>query len=130
MTPTAVVRRALWASVPANLGVAALMLAPTSWLGRLVGLPDPAPHPVYRVLLALFLALFGGAYAWLALAPRIDRALVAFGAIGKTLAVVATGVVWLQGLASGRWMLLISGDLAFAAVFTWWLVVDRPRVTA
>jgi hypothetical protein len=121
--PTAVVRRALWASVPANVGVAAIMLAPDSALGRLVGLPAPAPHPVYRVLLALFLALFGGAYAWLATQPRIDRAFVAFGAIGKALAFASMAGLWLLGLASGRWTLLMAGDLAFAAVFAWWCVV-------
>jgi len=127
MSPTAVLRRALWLSVPANFGVAALMLAPDSALGRVVGLPAAAPHPVYRVLLALFLALFGGAYAWLAMRLRIDRAFVAFGAIGKALAFGSMLVLWLMGFASGRWTLLMAGDLGFAAVFAWWLVVEAAQ---
>jgi hypothetical protein len=116
-----VMRWALWASVPANFAVAGLMLAPSSALGQLVGLPDPPPHPVYRAMLALFVALFGGAYAWLARQPCIDRALVAFAAIGKSAVFGTTFVLFLCGMASGRWTLLLSGDLAFAATFAWWL---------
>lgn len=85
---------------------------------------------VRRALLALFLALFGGAYAWLAAQPRIDRAFVAFGAIGKSLAVATTVVLWTLGLASGRWMPVMTGALAFAAVFAWWLAVERAPAAA
>ena len=127
MTPTEVVRRALWATVPANFAVAALMLAPTSAPGAFLQLPGPAPHAVYRVLLALFLALFGGAYVWLATQPRIDRAFVAFAAIGKTMAFASIAALWLAGQASGRLTALMSGDLAIALVFAWWLRATRLR---
>jgi hypothetical protein len=116
-----VVRLALWATAPANFAVAGLVLAPTSALGEAAGLPAPAPALVYRALLALFLALFGGAYAWLACQPVIDRPLVGLAAIGKTAAFTLTFALWLAGAASGRWVFLLAGDLPFAAVFVWWL---------
>lgn len=128
MTPTNVVRRALWATVPANFGVAALVLVPGSAPATLLGFPDTAPHPVYRVLLALFLALFGAMYAWLAMQPRIDRSLVALGAIGKALACTSVAALWAAGHASGRLAAVMSGDLGLALVFWWWL--RRSRVTA
>src|SRR5437762_533027 len=74
-------RSALWASVVYNLGGTLLFVFPSSF-GRLAGLPVPVPR-VYTALLALFVALFGGAYAWLARQPRIDRPLVAMAALGK-----------------------------------------------
>src|SRR5207249_55184 len=56
-------RSTLWASVVYNLGGTLLFVFPSS-LGRLAGLPGPVPR-VYTALLAVFVALFGGAYAWL-----------------------------------------------------------------
>src|SRR5712691_10417223 len=81
MNRNRLMRRALWASVVFNLGGALLFAFPASF-GQLAGLPGPVPH-VYTALLALLVALFGGAYAWLACQPCIDRPLVAFAALGK-----------------------------------------------
>ena len=50
-----VVRRALWASVPFNLGGALIFAFPDSF-GRLANLPGPVP-PLYRASLALLIAL-------------------------------------------------------------------------
>jgi hypothetical protein len=75
-------RRTLWLSVVYNLGGAFLFAFPSSALARLTGLPDPVA-PVYCALRAFFVALFAGAYAWLAVQQDIDRPLVAFSAIGK-----------------------------------------------
>lgn len=117
-----IVRCALWVSAPANLAVAALILFPASTLGQFVGLPEPAPHWVYRSLLALFLALFGGAYAWLALQPQIHRPLLALSAIGKFGAFAITLALWTRGLAADRWMMLMAGDLLLAGAFAWGLL--------
>ena len=70
-----IVRRALGVSVPFNLGGALAFAFPES-LGRLAGLPTPAP-PMYSAPLAFLVALFAGTYAWLARQPHIDRPLVA-----------------------------------------------------
>jgi hypothetical protein len=61
-------RRALWVSVAYNLAAALLFAFPASSFGRLAGLPSPVP-PVYSALVAFFVALFGGTYAWLARQP-------------------------------------------------------------
>lgn len=116
-----IVRAVLWMTAPANFLVAGLILQPTSVLGQLAGLPQDTPALVYRSLLALFLALFGGVYAWLALQPRIDRPMLALGAIGKGLAFVLTVALWTIGEASTPWLGLLCGDLLCVVVFVWWL---------
>ena len=113
-------RRALWASVAFNLGGVLLFAFPES-IGQLAGLPAPVPR-IYTTLLALFVALFGGAYAWLARQPEIDRPLVALAAIGKSGFFAVMAVCWLLGEAPGRGVVAATGDLMFAVVFAWWLL--------
>jgi hypothetical protein len=113
------IRRILWASAFFNLGGAALFAFPES-IGRLAGLPAPAPT-VYSMLLVLFVLLFGGSYAWIASQPTINRPMVALGAIGKAGAFVTVLLCWLGGAASGLSVLAIAGDLVFAFLFTRWL---------
>jgi hypothetical protein len=118
-------RAALWASVPYNLGAAALFAFPSSAPGQLVGLPTPAP-PLYGALVAVFMLLFGGAYAWLACQPVIHRPLVALAAVGKLSVFAVFTALWLFGAAPGLGALAAIGDLALAAVFVWWLLGARP----
>ncbi len=113
-------RLALRASVFFNLGGALLFAFPNS-LGRLAGLPGPAPR-VYTAFIAALVLLFGGTYGWLASQPRIDRPLVAFSALGKTSFFVVVAACWLTGEVPGRAVLGAAGDLAFAAIFVRWLV--------
>ena len=120
-------RAALWATAVANLAVAGLVLAPHSAPGQLAGLPDAPVPAVFRVLLALFIALFGATYAWIASRAPIDRGLLALGAIGKSLAFVGVLVLWTMGLASARFTLLMVGDLVFAALFLAWLFGEERR---
>ena len=100
-----------------NFGAALAFALPTT-LGQLAALP--AAPPIYTTLVAIFIALFGASYAWLALV-RIDRSLLTLGAIGKTSAAVAFFLLWLSADASLLLMLGGLGDLAFAAIFFWWL---------
>jgi hypothetical protein len=120
-------RMALWATAAANLGVAGLITATDSALARFAGVPLPAPHPAYGLLLAMFIALFGLAYAWLARQQAISRAFVAFAAIGKTSAFAVTFALWLSQLVTGRWALLLGGDLLFAILFAAWLFGSARR---
>jgi hypothetical protein len=113
-------RRALWASVVYNFGGALLFGFPGS-LGHLAGLPAPVPR-VYTALLAFFVALFGGAYAWLACQPRIDRPLVAVAALGKAGVFAIILASWLLGDVPGLGVLAASGDVVFAAIFARWLL--------
>lgn len=127
MHPDDVVRRALWATTVFNV-VGALMFAfPASLPGRIAGLPPDVPVP-YRVLVALFVLLFGASYAWLARAPQIDRPLLALGAIGKAAAFFAVVLLWMASQLPFRSLLPMSGDLAFAALFAWWLAFDARRL--
>ena len=118
-------RLALWASVPANIAVAALFLDPGSALGLGLGLPQPPPHPLYGAMLALMVAAFGIAYAWLARQDVISRAFIVFATAGKSGAFLISLVLWLTGQLSGRFALLMTGDLIFAAVFVGWLLNTR-----
>ncbi len=119
-----VVRRALWFSAAFNLGGAVLFAFPSSAPGRLIGLPAPVP-PIYRALLAMFVLLFAGAYAWLASQRIIHRPLVALSALGKAGAFSVIFAIWLLDQAPARSVVAGAGDLALAAIFTWWLLGAR-----
>jgi hypothetical protein len=117
-------RGALWSSVVFNFGGALLFAFPSSPLGQAAGLPTPVP-PIYGALLAFFVLLFGGSYAWLALQPNIDRPLVALAAIGKGGVFGLIVVFWLRGEAPGGGVLAATGDLVLAGIFAWWLLGAR-----
>ncbi len=115
-----ILRRALGTSAVFNAVGAMLFAFPAGVFGDLAGLPGAVPA-VYRGLTALFVLLFGGAYAWLAVQPAINRPFVAFGAIGKASAFFLVLVLWIAGELPARGVMMISGDLAFAALFAWCL---------
>ncbi len=127
--PEPLLRVALWTTAAANLGVALIVLAPQSLPGRLAGLPQDSAPAVYRLLLALFIALFGVAYLWLARRRLIDRSLLTLAASGKLLAFLGVAGLWCNGLASGRFAMLMSADLVFAALFFAWLFGEPRRGT-
>jgi hypothetical protein len=117
-------RGALWFSVFYNLCAAFLFAFPESAPARLAGFPAGVAL-IYRALLAFFVALFGGAYAWLARQPNIDRPLVAVSAIGKAGVFALIFIFWLLGLAPGRGVLATTGDLGLSGIFAWWLSKER-----
>src|SRR5262249_33642222 len=122
------IRRVLRASAVFNLGGALLFAFPGT-LGALVGFPSPVP-PVDAALLAWFVVLFAGLYAWIAAQPTIERTLVALGAIGKAGAFVIFFVCWLFGAASALSVVALSGDLLFAAIFAGWLLGGHTTAAA
>jgi hypothetical protein len=115
------IRYALWISAAFNLSGAFLFAFPSSPLGRFAGLPVPVPA-FYGILIAFFVVLFAGAYAWLACQPQIDRPLLALSAIGKAGGFLVVCIFWLLGEIPGRGVLASSSDLIFACIFTWWLL--------
>jgi hypothetical protein len=115
------IRPCLWLSAVFNLGGALLFAFPASRPGQFVGLPGDVPLS-YRALLTMFVLLFGGVYGWLACQAKIDRALLALGAIGKACAFLIILVLWIVGQATSRGLLAGTGDLIFASLFTAWLV--------
>jgi len=122
-------RRSLWATVGFNLGGAFLFAFPSSPLGEIVGLPGAVP-PIYSASLAFFVALFAGAYAWLARQPVIDRPLVGLSVVGKSGFFALMFLSWLLGEASGLWVIGATGDLVFAGIFVWWLLGDQQAAAA
>jgi hypothetical protein len=117
-------RRVLWSTAVLNLGAAVLFTFPDSLPGRILGLPATVPL-LYRVLVGLFVALFGGVYAWLAVQATIDRPLVALGAIGKAGAFGGVLLCWVLGATTGLMPALFSADLLLAGIFAWWLADGR-----
>jgi hypothetical protein len=102
-----VMRAALWTSVPYNLAGALGFVAPDA----LVLIDPPFPRPVprfYGAQLALMVALFGGAYAWLARRPVIDRPLVTLTMLGKAGFFALVVLFWASGDVGGRGVLLAS----------------------
>ena len=124
MKATQVVRTSLWISFPFNLGAAYALALPSSQLGRLLGLSESV-DPLYSALCAFLIGMFGFAYAWLALQPKLDQPLLCLGAIGKTGVFVLAVVLWLSQVASGAIVVVASGDVAFALLWFWWLVWSK-----
>lgn len=113
-------RAALWIAAALNCAAAFAFALPRSLPGQLAGLPPEVP-PTYRGLVAVFVLLFAGAYAWLARRPVIDRPLVALSAIGKSAAFLLAAGLWLGGATPGRTAAIFAADLVLAALFFWWL---------
>ena len=113
-------RRVLWLASLVNLAGAFLFALPASAPSQLAGLPEEAPA-VYRAMLSLFILLFGGAYAWLAVQPAINRPFVMFGAIGKVSAFLVVAILWLAGAATATSVGAMAGDLVLAALFVYGL---------
>ena len=126
MGRNAIVRGALAASIPFNLAAALVFAFPDSALGRLQGLPPDAPA-LYRALVALYLVLFAGAYAWLFVQKQISRPLLALGAIGKAVAFLTFISLAFANLCSARLAMGSIGDAVLASLFGWWLLTSRAR---
>jgi len=120
MAKTTFIRRILWISAVFNLGGSVLFAFPASALGQFAGLPAEVPV-LYRAFVTVFVLLFGGMYAWLAMQAVIHRPMVAFAAIGKSSAFVLMCALWLAGEATLRSVQVITGDLLLAAAYLHWL---------
>jgi hypothetical protein len=117
-----IMRRALRITTYFNVAGASLFAFPDS-VGRLAGLPGPVPH-LYSWFIAFLVLLFAATYAWLARQPVIDRALVLFSAVGKSGFFVVVSLCWWLGELPLLTVFGAAGDLAFAAVFFWWLLAS------
>jgi hypothetical protein len=118
MSRDRVLRSALWATVALNvLGV--VVFAPPA-----LGYPSPflpiAVPPYFAAQIGFTIALFGGVYAWLALQPQFNRALVIVGGLGKLGFFSLTVAYWLAGAVPLGMALNATPDLLFAAIFLWW----------
>lgn len=119
-----IVRITLWISVPFNITVAVMLLFPASPPSALLGLPPDVPM-LYAALSALFVFMFGLAYAWMATRPVIPRELLGFSGICKSSVFVMALILWALGHDDGRTALTAVGDLLLAAVWIRWLLATR-----
>ena len=105
----------------ANLAGGVLFAFPNSRPpGRLAALPAAVPA-LYRAMTALFILLFGAAYAWLASRPSSIASSSRSGRSGKACAFLVVVGLWLAGQAAPRSVLVMSADLVLAALFVFGL---------
>lgn len=113
-----VLRGALWTTVVLNaLGFAAFAFPAFGYQSPL--LPITAPR-FFAAQVAFMIALFGVVYAWLAVQPRINRALIVVGGIGKLGFFGLTLAYVLAGDVPASMAVNASPDLVLAVVFLWW----------
>jgi hypothetical protein len=124
MFSEATIRKTVWATVPFNFVGALTFGIPHSFPGRLLQMP-PAPA-IFTWNLGFLIALFGLAYAWIALQPRINRPLLTLGAIGKIGVFVVAAVLYSLGQVALLLVLAVAGDLLFGAIWLIWLRSDQP----
>ncbi|MEK6806226.1 MAG: hypothetical protein AABY95_06210 [Pseudomonadota bacterium] len=120
------IRPVFWLSAGFNFGAAFLFAFPAAPLGQWIGLPPDVPV-LYSALAALFVALFGGMYAWLAMQAVLPRPMVALAAIGKASAFLLAATLWFAGEVPGRIVQLSVGDLALAGIYARWLYDPSPN---
>lgn len=123
LTRTTIMRGALTVGAVYNWAAALMLLLPGS-LGRLLDLPAPGSW-FYVWMLAFFIGLFGGVYAWQAWRPVIDRPIIAVAIVGKIGVFAVAALAWLATEISFAVVVLMIGDLLFAIVFLWWYVGAR-----
>jgi hypothetical protein len=131
MSSDKLIRSALWASVVLNAAGLVVFVPPALGYAQDL-LPIPAPR-FFVAQVAVTIALFGGAYAWLARQPRIDRPLVVVGGIGKLAFFGLALAYWLAGDLPAAAVPQAAPDLILGAVFLWWARghrADAPAITS
>ncbi len=129
MTLEKLVRVSLGVTAPFNLVAAVAFAWPSTWLGGVLGLPTDV-HPFYAYLSGALVGLFGPAYLWLALSTRLSRPLLCVGACGKSLAVLIAWGLYLSNDLAGVTAFVISGDIAFAGLWFYFLATTSSREEA
>lgn len=118
VTHDRIIRIALWSTVALNAVGAVIFGIPA--LGATSALlPVEAPR-FFAAQLGFVIALFCGVYAWLALQPQVNRALVVVGALGKLGFFGLTLVYAVAGDVPVRMAANATPDLLLAMVFLWW----------
>jgi hypothetical protein len=120
-----VLRGALWTAVVLN-AIGVVIFAPPALGFAADSLPIRAPR-FYAAQVCVTIALFGGVFAWLAVQPQINRALVVVGALGKLGFFALAVAYWAAGDLPGSAVPQATPDLLLALVFLWWARSERPR---
>ena len=113
-------RNALLATAAMNILAAVAFLPPAHGLRALAGFPE-AEHPLYLIVVALFVLLFGLAYLGYALRGHADRLFIALAAAGKLAFFALLVAFWAAGALPVQAPLSATGDLVFSGLFFAWL---------
>jgi hypothetical protein len=113
-------RNALFATAVMNLIAGIAFLPPASGMRARLGLPAGG-DPFYLCLVALFVALFGIGYLWVAVANRPERLFIAIAAIGKLGFFLLVVGFWLAGSLPVMALPGGAADLVFVVLFFQWL---------
>ncbi len=113
-------RNALFATAALNLIAGIGFLPPAAGVRALAGLPAGG-DPLYLSMVALFVALFGVGYLWVAMANRPERLFIALGATGKLGFFLLVVGFWLAGSLPAMALPGGAADLGFALLFFRWL---------
>lgn len=73
------------------------------------------------------IGLFGIGYWMAAGDPHRHRGIIQLGLAGKILVVVLVVIHLLDGSANGRLVGVVSGDVVFSGLFSWYLIVSRTE---
>lgn len=90
----------------------------------LAGMPREA-HPIYLLVIGVFVLLFGVGYLWCGVTGRADSSFIAIGAAGKLAFFGLLLAFAVAGELSFRAPLAAVGDLAFGVLFVVWLTSLR-----
>jgi hypothetical protein len=113
-------RNALFATAAMNILAAVAFLPPAHRLRALAGFPE-ADHPLYLIVVSLFVLLFGLAYLGYAMRGHADRLFIALAAAGKLSFFALLVVFWGAGAVPVQAPLSATGDLIFSVLFFAWL---------
>ena len=116
-------RRALLATAAMN-AVGAFTFTPWGAPIRDLAAMPPA-HPLYLLVIGVFVLLFGVGYLWCGLTGRADPIFIAIAAAGKLAFFGLLLGFAIAGELSFRAPLAAVGDLVFGAMFVVWLLRRR-----
>jgi hypothetical protein len=103
------------------LGVVVFALPALGYRSALLPLEVPR---YFAAQICLTIGLFGGVYAWLAMQPAINRALLVVGGLGKLGFFALTLIYAIAGDVPFGMALNATPDLVLAAIFLWWARSD------
>jgi hypothetical protein len=118
------VRTSLLLSAIYNIIGGALFAFPSSYVSQMFGFPNEV-NPLYAALLSYAIVLFGLMYFWHSRQIDIYRPMLALSGFAKIGIYTVMASMWCLGHASGKFMILVSGDLIFGVMWLWALYHHR-----
>lgn len=83
----------------------------------IIGMNKLPIDPLFWHFGGVLVLAFGWGYWRVSCDPRVNRPIIHMGILGKSLVVIAGYVDWVIGNADISYVILISGDAVFAALF-------------